>query len=100
MEQFLPQIFSVIHQIPAGKVTTYGEVAKMSNFPGYARQVGKTLSQLPEGSKLPWHRVINSRGEISLQGHDMLRQKEKLEQEGVEVSDSGRINLKQYRWHP
>lgn len=100
MEQFLPQIFSVIHQIPIGKVTTYGEVAKMSGFPGYARQVGKALSQLPEGSRLPWHRVINSKGEISLQGNDMLRQKAKLEQEGVEVSDGGKVKLNKYRWHP
>ncbi|PWI34241.1 hypothetical protein DI392_03750 [Vibrio albus] len=100
MEQFLLQIFSVIHQIPIGKVTTYGDVAKMSGFPGYARQVGKALSQLPDGSRLPWYRVINSKGKLSLQGENMLRQKEKLEKEGVEVSENGKINLKKYRWHP
>ena len=100
MEQFLPQIFSVIHQIPDGKVTTYGEVARMAGFPGYARQVGRALSNLPEDSKLPWHRVINGQGRISLKGENMLRQKNKLEHEGIDVSDIGKINLKEYRWHP
>ncbi len=98
MEQFLAQIFSVIHQIPIGKVTTYGDVARMSGFPGYARQVGKALSQLPEETTLPWHRVISSKGEISQLGGAMIRQKEKLVQEGIHVSETGKIALKQYRW--
>ncbi|SJN22252.1 Predicted methylated DNA-protein cysteine methyltransferase [Vibrio casei] len=94
------QIFTVIHQIPKGKISTYGTIAKMAGYPGYARHVGKALSHLPEGSTLPWHRVVNSQGKISLKGNDLLRQKTKLVDEGVEVSGLGKINLKQYLWHP
>ncbi|MBA5761791.1 MGMT family protein [Vibrio sp. 404] len=100
MDQFLPQIFAVIHQIPFGKVTSYGEVAKMAGYPGYARQVGKALSRLPEGSKLPWYRVLNSQGKISLKGDDLQRQRKKLTQEGVECSELGKVNLKKYKWQP
>ncbi|MCA2015614.1 MGMT family protein [Vibrio tritonius] len=100
MDQFLAQIFYVIDRIPEGSITTYGEVARMAGFPGYARHVGKALSQLPEGSKLPWHRVVNSQGRISLKGDDLLRQKRKLTAEGIEVSQEGKIKLRQYRWNP
>ena len=72
----------------------------MAGYPGYARHVGKALSHLPEGSTLPWHRVVNSQGKISLKGNDLLRQKTKLVDEGVEVSGLGKISLKQYLWHP
>ncbi len=98
MDQFLQQIFVVIHQIPYGKVSTYGEVAKMAGYPGYARHVGKALSNLPKDTQLPWFRVINSAGKISLKGECYSRQKEKLEAEGVEVSDSGKVKIKTYKW--
>lgn len=100
MDQFLVQIFAVIHQIPKGKVSTYGEIAKMAGYPGYARHVGKALGNLPEGSKLPWFRVINSQGKISQKGRDLDRQKQKLEAEGVEVSEIGKIALRKYKWQP
>ncbi|HBV77543.1 MULTISPECIES: MGMT family protein [Vibrio] len=100
MNEFHMQIFTVIHQIPKGKISTYGTIAKMAGYPGYARHVGKALSHLPEGSTLPWHRVVNSQGKISLKGNDLLRQKTKLVDEGVEVSGLGKISLKQYLWHP
>jgi len=100
MDQFLAQIFAVIHQIPHGHVSTYGKIAQLSGFPGYARHVGKALGNLPKETKLPWHRVINSRGEISLKGDDLTRQKQRLEKEGVEVSDKGKVSLKQYQWQP
>ncbi|EHV9705909.1 TPA: DNA base-flipping protein [Vibrio parahaemolyticus] len=100
MDQFLVQIFAVIHQIPKGKVSTYGEIAKMAGYLGYARHVGKALGNLPEGSKLPWFRVINSQGKISLKGRDLDRQKQKLEAEGIEVSEIGKIALRKYKWQP
>ena len=96
MDQFLAQIFAVIHQIPSGKVSTYGEIAKMAGYPGYARHVGN----LPEGSKLPWFRVINSQGKISLKGRDLDRQKANLEAEGIEVSELGKVSLRKYKWQP
>ncbi|MCL9781795.1 MGMT family protein [Vibrio sp. S4M6] len=100
MDQFLQQIMLVISQIPQGKVTTYGEVARMAGYPGYARHVGKALSKMPRDSKLPWFRVINSQGKISLKGEAASRQRKLLEQEEVNISENGRIRLKQYRWHP
>ncbi|EEX41192.1 DNA base-flipping protein [Vibrio furnissii] len=100
MDQFLAQIFAVIHQIPHGKVSTYGEIARMAGYPGYARHVGKALGNLPKDSKLPWFRVINSKGEISLIGPDWDRQRERLVAEGIAVSAEGRISLKKYKWQP
>ncbi|KQH85791.1 hypothetical protein AMR76_10935 [Vibrio furnissii] len=100
MDQFLAQIFAVIHQIPHGKVSTYGEIARMAGYPGYARHVGKALGNLPKDSKLPWFRVINSKGEISLTGPDWDRQRERLVAEGIAVSVEGRISLKKYKWQP
>jgi len=98
MDQFLMQIFAVIHQIPNGHVSTYGDVAKMAGYPGYARHVGKALGNLPAGSKLPWFRVINSQGKISLKGQDLERQKQQLLAEGVEVSEAGKVSLRNYKW--
>jgi len=100
MDQFLSQIFAVIHQIPYGKVSTYGDIARFSGFPGYARHVGRALGNLPEGSKLPWHRVINSKGEISLKGESFERQKRLLEAEKIDVSEVGKIKLRIYKWQP
>ncbi|NAW91404.1 MULTISPECIES: MGMT family protein [unclassified Vibrio] len=100
MNQFLAQIFAVIHQIPAGKVTTYGEIARLAGYPSYARHVGKALGNLPQNSRLPWFRVINSKGEISLKGEDLLRQRQKLIAEGVEVNEHGKIKLRSYQWRP
>ncbi len=100
MDQFLMQIFAVIHQIPYGQVSTYGQVAQLAGYPGYARHVGKALGNLPKGSKLPWHRVINSKGEISLKGTAYDRQKGKLEDEGIVVNLAGKVRLKDYQWQP
>ncbi len=100
MDQFLAQIFAVIHQIPHGKVSTYGEIARMAGYPGYARHVGKALGNLPKDSKLPWFRVINSKGKMSLTGPDWDRQRERLVAEGIAVSTEGRISLKKYKWQP
>ena len=98
MNEFLAQIFAVIQQIPHGKVSTYGDVAKLAGYPGYARQVGTALSRLPEGTKLPWHRVINSQGKISLSGDRLAVQMERLRAEGILVAEGGKISLKHYRW--
>ncbi|KOO08463.1 MGMT family protein [Vibrio hepatarius] len=100
MDQFLAQIFAVIHQIPAGKVTTYGEIAKLAGYPGYARHVGKALSNLPQGTQLPWFRVINSQGRISLNGEDLVRQREEMIADGIEVTRDGKVSLRKYKWQP
>lgn len=98
MDHFHHQIFAVIHQIPHGKVATYGDIAKLAGFPSHARQVGKVLSNLPKDTQLPWHRVINSKGEISLKGESYDKQAYKLRTEGIEITEAGKIRLRDYRW--
>ncbi|MCK0552487.1 MGMT family protein [Pantoea ananatis] len=97
-DSFKQRIWQIVAAIPFGSVTTYGDVALLAGSPRAARQVGGVLSRLPEGSTLPWHRVINRHGAISLQGNRLFRQREALEAEGVEVSDAGEIDLDHYRW--
>lgn len=92
-------IWQVLASIPKGKVATYGQIAKLCGYPGYARYVGFTLKQLPHGTALPWHRVINSKGRISFPlGSDAYRlQRRRLEQDGV-VFEGEKIRLKRYQW--
>lgn len=89
------RIWQVTAEIPRGTVATYGQIAELAGLPGGARQVGLTLSQLPAGTKLPWHRVINAAGRISIT--PSCRQRALLESEGVVFKD-GRVNLKRFRW--
>ena len=93
------KIWLVISEIPAGKVATYGQVAEMAGLGAGARVVGSVLGQLPPGSQIPWHRVINSKGEISfpVTSSRHKTQKELLEQEGI-VFIGNRLSLKEYRW--
>ena len=87
--------------IPRGKVATYGQVADLAGLPRGARLMGRTMSQLPKGSKLPWFRVLNSRGELSFPKNTVSwrRQRDKLKDDGV-LLIKGRLSLKTYRWEP
>lgn len=97
------QIYAVIQKIPAGHVATYGQIAALAGMPGHARQVGYALSALADDSPVPWHRVVNVRGEISLRsggsGADLL-QRARLEAEGVVFNVQGRIRLQDFQWRP
>ncbi|EOC1313600.1 MGMT family protein [Cronobacter turicensis] len=97
-DTFPQRVYQIVAAIPEGCVTTYGEVARLAGSPRAARQVGGVLKRLPEGSKLPWHRVVNRRGEISLTGPDLQRQRQALLAEGVQVSGKGEIDLARYGW--
>ena len=97
-DTFQQRIWQIVAAIPYGHVSTYGDVALLAGSPRAARQVGGVLSRLPEGTTLPWHRVINRHGTISLQGDSLLRQRDALEAEGIEVSDDGQLDLETYRW--
>lgn len=100
MNLFQQQVYFILSLIPYGQVSTYGMVAKFAGYPGYARHVGKLLADLPKDSDLPWHRVINSKGQISLKGSDLVRQKAKLLAEGIKVNETGKVSLKKYLWQP
>lgn len=94
------RIFQVIFQIPPGKVATYGQIAELAGLPRAARLVGTTLKKLPKDSKLPWHRVINASGKISLpMDGGGKKQKSRLESEGI-VLLNGKIKLNIYGWQP
>ena len=95
-------IYAVIRRIPRGKVATYGQVAALAGFARHARQVGYALNDLPSDSELPWHRVVNARGEVSPRaapGWEEV-QKDLLEQEEVFFGPHDRIDLGRYGWQP
>ena len=97
-----PQIHDVVRRIPRGRVATYGQVARLAGIPGHARQVGYALHALPEGSRVPWHRVVNRAGAISPRrapGFDRV-QRVLLEAEGVRLDAKGRISLDRFLWVP
>lgn len=90
-------IFRVLQQIPIGSVATYGQVAKLAGLGKAARYVGSTLKGLPKNTLLPWHRVVNSQGKISLPEPNSHIQKARLEEEGV-IFVEGKIPLKTFLW--
>ena len=93
-------IWSKVRSIPRGAVATYGQIAELAGLEGHARQVGYALHNLPDGSTVPWHRVVNARGEVSARsrGDSHELQRLLLEAEGVEFDASGRIDLKNFKW--
>lgn len=96
------RIYAVVSRIPRGRVATYGQVAILAGLPRQARQVGYALHALPAASRVPWHRVVNAKGQISLRsgglGHDELQQ-QMLAREGVKFAD-GTISLARFLWRP
>jgi methylated-DNA-protein-cysteine methyltransferase-like protein len=94
------KIYRAVRRIPRGRVATYGQVAELAGLEGRARQVGYALHALPSGSRVPWHRVVNARGEISLRSgsdsHELQRLL--LESEGIRFDGRGRIDLGRYGW--
>ncbi|TYL47953.1 MGMT family protein [Marinomonas sp. IMCC 4694] len=84
MTQFKSQVLLILYELPAEQCITYGELAKQSGFPGYARQVGQLMKSLPKETTLPWHRVVNAQRKISFAENTeaYIRQKNALEEEG------------------
>ena len=99
MSEFEQSLYAVLISLPHGTLCTYGQLAKRSGYPAHARHVGRALSKLPKETKLPWHRVVNSQGKLSLSGEGFLRQQARLNKEGIMINDQGKvINFKQYLW--
>ncbi len=94
-------ICAVISRIPKGWVATYGQVATMAGMSRRARLVGRVLQHLDPKTRIPWHRVVNAKGEIShslsRNGGDIL-QRRLLEKEGIEFDGKGRLDLERCRW--
>ena len=93
----------MVAQIPAGQLATYGQIAELIGAYGCARQVGWALRRLALPSEVPWHRVVNAQGRISMslsrEGSDWI-QRELLLAEGIPVDPEGRLPLARYRWMP
>ena len=97
------RIWAVVLRIPRGRVATYGQVARLAGFPNHARLAGYALHALPGRSPVPWHRVVNAKGEVSPRRdgseHDRL-QRLILERERVGFDSRGRIPLAAFQWRP
>ena len=95
------RVYAAVSRVPRGRVATYGQIASVAGLPGQARLVGYALSALPEGSRVPWHRIVNAAGRISLRSGERPMdavQRFMLEKEGVRFGESGAILLSRYRW--
>lgn len=99
---FNHRIWQVVALIPSGKVATYGDVARHAGLAKAARRVGRALRQLPRDTTIPWHRVLNSQGKISLPtgSASQYSQRERLEAEGIVFKGAINLDLKKYRWVP
>ena len=93
------RIWLIVAAIPHGRVATYGQIARLAGLHRAARGVGRVLSNLPGDSTLPWYRVVNARGEISLTGSRAARQKSLLLQEGISFARK-RVSLAEFGWQP
>ena len=98
MEPFTERVVEIIKNIPEGKVMTYGQIAAVAGSPRGARQVVRALHTLTDKYNLPWHRVINSKGEIGLKDYESNNvQKLLLESEGVKFTKENKINLNEFQ---
>ncbi|HEY6066209.1 MAG TPA: MGMT family protein [Thermoanaerobaculia bacterium] len=97
------RIYSVVSRIPRGRVATYGQVARLAGLPGQARFVGYALNALDDGTRVPWHRVVNAEGRISFRrdgGPAATVQRLRLEREHVRFDARQCIRLDLFRWRP
>lgn len=93
-------IYRLVRGVPRGRVATYGQIAALCGLPGRARQVGYALHALPHGSPVPWQRIVNARGAISLGHQAGAHQRQLLAADGVELDERGRIDLRRFQWRP
>jgi methylated-DNA-protein-cysteine methyltransferase related protein len=101
MNPFTAKAIDIIKNIPAGKVMTYGQIARLAGSPRGARQVVRILHSMSKKYHLPWHRVINAKGALGLQDDEAFSvQKLSLEVEGVEFLQGNLVSLEEYQFHP
>lgn len=93
---FCREVYEVVRQIPAGKVSTYGEIATLIGLPQCSRLVGRALKQVPENLSVPCHRVVNAAGRLVPAWDE---QKHLLEEEGISFKSNGCVDLKKHLWN-
>ena len=94
------RIYAVVRRIPKGHVASYGQIAALAGLPRQARQVGYAMHALTSGTEVPWHRVLNARGETSIRANPDGRKLQRLllEHEGVRFDANGRVALRKFWW--
>jgi len=99
MRPFDRAVYRLVSMIPRGQVATYGQIAALLGAPRAARAVGQAMKRCPAGNGVPWHRVINARGGVSLRANvaGMLTQRILLEREGLRLVGQ-RVDLHRHRW--
>lgn len=101
MQPFTERVIEIIKNIPEGHVMTYGQIAGLAGSPRAARQVVRVLHSMSRKHRLPWHRVINTKGQIALKDEESYNEQLwALQGEGVEVGLRGVIDLEKYQYHP
>lgn len=100
MSDFTARVHDAVRSVPSGRVASYGAIADVAGSPGAARAVGTVLRGLPDGSDVPWWRVISARGELSIPrvGHARRLQRTLLREEGVAVDEDGRVDMARFGW--
>jgi methylated-DNA-protein-cysteine methyltransferase related protein len=92
-------VYRVVKQIPRGRVTTYGEIARATRLRGGARVAGYAMAATPRGRGIPWHRVVGAGGKLIIREPYGSLQRKLLQSEGVEINGA-RVNFKVYGWSP
>ena len=105
MHRTYERIYATVKRIPRGRVATYGQIAALAGMPRQPRQVGYALHSMPDSRSIPWHRVINARGEVSTRSSGSepgseVTQRLLLEREGVEFDAASRVSLLRFGWRP
>ena len=100
MPSFKKLVIESIKQIPHGKVASYGQIAVYAGVPRAARAVGMILNKLPTNTDLPWWRVVNNSGKLTIRGSIFTRddQKSLLESEGIKFKKEHELEIEKYRW--
>ena len=95
------KIWNVVAAIPSGRVASYGQVAELAGIGRAARMIGQSLGRAPDRATLPWHRVLNAQGRISIPKSSRAHKEQirRLTSEGV-IVDNGKVDMKRYRWEP
>ena len=95
------RVYAVVRRVPAGRIATYGQVARVAGLGDHARMVGYALAALPMGTTVPWHRIINAQGTVSRRrSGDSLSQRMRLEREGIRFDLRGRVSFATFGWRP
>ncbi|KGI61349.1 MULTISPECIES: MGMT family protein [unclassified Prevotella] len=96
-DTFYSDIYSMVTQIPAGRVVTYGELARLAGWPQHARMVGRALREVPPALHLPCHRVVNAAGRTA---PGWVEQPQLLRSEGVAFKSNGCVDMRVSAWKP